>query len=161
MANDTYTIQLDGLEKLAKAFKTLPEGRIGILQDSPHGQKGTGKKTPTVGEVGAAHEFGAPARGLPMRSFLRIPLTENLNKYVKKDGLINKADLEEVVKKGSAIPWLKKVMVSAENVVQDAFDSKGFGKWKPWKNPNYENNTGQILVDTQQLRDSITSEVQE
>lgn len=42
--------------------------RVGVLDPSaPHGAS-------TVGEVAAATEFGAPARNVPMQSFVRAPI---------------------------------------------------------------------------------------
>ena len=44
-----------------------------------------------------------------------------------------------------------------ESIVQDAFSTGGFGKWKPSRMENKQ--TKQTLVETQQLRNSITSDV--
>lgn len=145
---DAFTIELSGLDKLMKALKERPPMvKIGVL--------GGGENA----VVGAVHEFGSPARGIPQRSFLRIPLSENLNKELERSNLLDKETLDEVIKQGSMIPWLEKVAVAAEAVVDDAFETSGEGKWAPWKNPNYHNEGGLLLVDTGSLRDSITSEV--
>ena len=154
---DAYTMEIKGLEKLLKALKGKPPtARIGILT----GKASEDHDGSTNAEIGAAHEFGAPARGLPQRSFLRVPLAEKLNPELQKDGAFSKQQMESVLKEGTVLPWLKMVAIVAEKVVQDAFGSAGFGKWPAWS-PEYENNTGMILVDTTQLRDSITSEVKE
>lgn len=150
------TLTTKGLDKLIKALKIeeMPKARVGIL--GRNARSGTGG---TNAEVGAAHEFGAPARGLPIRSWLRIPLMDNLAKYLQKNGALDQRTLNEVIKSGTVTPWLKKIAIVAEVIIQDAFNSGGFGKWAPWKTPGYNNNAGQILVDTQQLRNSVTSEV--
>lgn len=109
-------------------------------------------------EVGAAHEFGSPARNLPIRSFLRQPLTDHLEEFLEKSGLFNKDAFKKVLKEQKIIPWLKKIGIVCEQVVAEAFNSGGFGKWAPWKG-DYQSSTGNILVDSTQLRDSITSEV--
>ncbi len=83
-----------------------------------------------------------------------------LNKELKNSGLSDKDTLKAVIASGTVIPWLEKVALSAEAVVLDAFDNSGPG-WAAWKNKNYENNTGMILTDTQQLRDSIGTRVKE
>lgn len=163
--SEDVSLNVAGLEKLLKALKPTrtPVARVGILGDktvrSLTDEKGGAM--PTNAEVGAAHEFGAPARGLAQRSFLRIPISENLQKYMEKSGALDKDVLSKVIKSGSVTPWLKKIAVLAEGIVADAFATEGFGKWASWKNSNYTNNANQILVDTQQLRNSITSEVKE
>ena len=68
-------------------------------------------------------------------------------------------ELLEVVKEGTMLPWLKKLAVIGEKIVLEAFATGGDGKWPKWKTKGYKNNTGQILVDTTQLRDSITSDI--
>jgi phage gpG-like protein len=117
------------------------------------------QKTLTNAEVGAAHEFGTST--VHKRSFLIEPIRARLDSEMEKSGAFKPEVLAQVLKQGSVIPWVKKVASLAEGIVLDAFATGGFGKWKAWKNPNYTNNTGQLLVDTKQLRDSITSEVKE
>lgn len=162
--SETFVIKTEGLDKLLKALKgKLPVARIGVLggnnvRNQSVNTKGT---TPTNAEVGTAHEYGAPGRGLPQRSFLRVPLTEHLNKYLQNSGALDKDTLALVIKEGTFVPWLRKVAIVAESVVSDAFDTGGFGKWPAWSDANYSNNSGQLLVDTKQLRESITSEVKE
>lgn len=160
MKEDESTINLEGLDKLIKALKVkAPVIRVGILSGSSQ-RSSTAANTPTNAEIGAAHEFGAPARGLPERSFLRMPLSRFLVKRMEAAGALDRETLKAIIKQGSLTPWLKKVAVLAEAVVQDAFDSGGFGEWPQWKK-GYTSKTGTLLVDTGQLRDSITSEVKE
>lgn len=145
-----FSIELRGLDQLIKALKAKPPTvRIGVLGG---GENAT---------VGAVHEFGAPARNIPQRSFLRVPLADHLNKELENSGLLNKEVLNDVIKKGSMTPWMKQVAVVAQGIVDDAFETSGDGKWPKWKDPNYTNQGGMLLVDTGSLRDSITTEVTE
>jgi phage gpG-like protein len=73
--------------------------------------------------------------------------------------LLNETVLKDVLKQGSVVPWLEKVAICAEACVADAFETEGDGQWLPWLSPSYENNSGQLLDDTGQLKRSITSEV--
>lgn len=170
---------LDGLLKAIQSSKA--RGRIGILGEKSlrdgHGAelKGKGtkgvqanaKKAPklssqdfenvTNAAIGAAHEFGTSK--LPQRSFLRVPLADNLAKQVVDAGLLDRDVVMDVIKKKTVVPWLKKVMIVAEGIVLGAFDSGGYGKWKPSIMTGKKNK--QTLVETQQLRNSITSEVKE
>lgn len=152
------TLNVTGLDKLLRALRSKPPvSRVGVL-GSDSARKGKGHQ-PTNAEIGAAHEYGAPARGLPQRSFLRVPIAERLQKEMESSGAFTPDVLSEVIRSGSVLAWMKKVAVLAEGIVSGAFDSAGYGKWAPWAVPGYKNNAGQILVDTKQLRDSITSEV--
>lgn len=159
--SESVTLNVKGLDQLMKALKAKPPTtHVGILgggkaNRSSDGGKG---KTPTNAEIGAAHEFGAPSRGLPIRSFLRAPIADRLQKEMEKSGALNKDVLADVLKQGTVVPWMQVIAILAEGIVAEAFDTGGFGKWKAHA-PGYTNNTGDILVDTKQLRDSITSEV--
>lgn len=152
--SDDVTLKVDGLDKLLKALKSKPPvARVGIL-GSKNARSGKENSNATVG---AAHEFGTSK--LPMRSFLRVPLTDNLQKYMEKSGLLDKEAMELVIKQGSLVPWIKKVAIIGESIVLDAFSSGGFGKWKP---SNMDKKLVKMtLVETQQLRNAITSEVKE
>ncbi len=153
MSDEDTTIHIKGLENIIKALKgKLPVCKVGIF-GSKNARSG-GKSNATIG---AAHEYGTSS--LPVRSFLRVPLSENLDKYLEKSGAFDKDVLEQVLKTASIKPWLEEAGVIAENVVQDAFATGGFGKWPAWKQ-GYSNNTGDILIDTTQLRNSISHEVE-
>lgn len=151
--SDSFEYKDYGLKNLIKALgKEEISGRIGILGDS---QGRDGEKTNA--EIGLKHEYGD--NETPQRSFLRLPLIENLQLYLNSAGAFEKDTIKAVLKTGSASTWLKKVMATAERVVADGFDTGGFGKWKP-SNMKYKKNH-QTLVETQQLRNSIISEVED
>jgi hypothetical protein len=114
----------------------------------------------TNAAIGLKHEFGDPTTGLPQRSWLRIPLTDELGKEVKRSGVFDKDSLREVVKTGMLTPWVKRLGLVAYRIVLEGFHSNGYGKWAPWRK-GYTSQTGEILVDTQQLRDSVTWELKE
>lgn len=153
-------IDTSGLDQLEKAFRDQMNRpmkiRIGIMGDHS-AREGGG---PTNAEIGAAHEFGAPARNLKQRSFLRVPLMDNLHREIDKAGLFTKTAQNEVVKTGTIKPWLEKVQNVAMAIVKGAFMTGGYGKWPAWKG-NYKSLTGEILVNTTQLRDAITAEIVE
>lgn len=149
-------IDLEEFDKFVKAVKASnpPYAKIGIL-GAKGARRGGG---PTNAEIGAAHEYGAPEKGLPVRSFLRMPLTDQLPKELDSSDIFGDDELSEVVKTGSLLPWLKRVAVLAEGIVKKSFTNNGWGRWAPWKN-GYTSATGQILKDTTQLEGSITHEV--
>lgn len=69
------TVQDKGAEALLKRLKSKASVRIGILSDEAKSTTGSGTAM-TLLEVAAIHEFGAPAAGIPMRSFLRATIDE-------------------------------------------------------------------------------------
>lgn len=149
------TVKLDTkkMDALLRALgKNMPSVQVGILGEEPRAEGGKA----TNAFIGACHEFGT-AR-LPMRSFLRVPITDHLQKKMQNAGY--KRVFSEIAEGESLVPLAKKIGVMAEAIVLEGFATGGYGKWKSHA-PGYENNTGNILVDTTQLRDSITSEVKE
>lgn len=148
------SIKLDGLNQLLKALKVKPAtARIGILGGKSV-RSGGGS---TNAEVGAAHEFGTEV--LPQRSFLRVPISEHLQKEMEKAGALKPEAIQQILNERSLVPWLKKIAVLAEGIVAKAFDSGGYSKWPPSDMTHKLNK--QTLVETQQLRNSISSEVRE
>jgi hypothetical protein len=109
-------------------------------------------------EIGAIHEYGDATH--PVRSFLRVPLATRLQKELEESNAFSPDAFSEVLRTGSSISWLKKLAIVAEKVVIEAFYTGGYGKWPKWAG-NYTSNTGMILQDTTQLRQSISSRVVE
>lgn len=148
-------LKIDGLEKLLKAFKAdkIPKARIGILGAGARSGGG-----PSNAEIGVFHEFGT--RHMPVRSFLRFPLIAMMQKYIERSGLFDRLAMREVIDHASLLSWTKKLAIVAESVVLDGFDTGGFGMW-PALAPStlQEKKVSQILVESQQLRSSIISEV--
>lgn len=151
--SDDVQVQTKGLDQFIKAFKgKLPTVRVGILGSNNSRNDGSNAA------IGAIHEFGDSTH--PMRSFLRVPIAENLDKYLDSHQAFDEDNIKKIVRDGKITVWMEQIGVVAEMVVADAFTSGGFGKWAPWKN-GYTSKTGNILVDTTQLRGSITSEVKD
>ena len=153
------TKKLDVLAKLLK--KNSSSLKVGIFGSKAHVKKGNSKSTLTNAELGAIHEYGSISRGIPQRSFLRVPISDHLGKELESAGAISPDTLNKIISEKNMSAWLKKIAVLAEGIVLEAFNSGGYGKWPKWKNPHYENNAGMLLVDSNQLRNSITSEVKE
>ena len=156
-------INLKGLENLTKALKMKnpPVIQVGVIggkaRKKPEG-KTSPKTVPTNAEIGAVHEYGSPAKNIPARSWLRMPLKVKLQGQLEKDGLFDEKALNEVIRTGSIVPWLEKVKVAALATIKEGFASGGWGKWPSWKK-GYTNQTGLKLVDTRQLRDSVDARI--
>lgn len=155
MSDETIELNTKNLESLIKALKAegrqMPTARVGILGDKTTRAKGE----KTNAEIGAKHEYGLD--GLPVRSFLRMPIAEKLQNYLEKSGAFDDRTMTKVAKEGSVKAWVEKIGLSGVAVVLDAFATGGFGLWKP-SNMNRKK-VKQTLVETQQLRNSITSDV--
>jgi hypothetical protein len=150
---DTVELKTKGLDQFIKSLKgKLPTVRVGILGSHDARRGGVNGNA----EIGAKHEFGGD--GMPIRSFLRVPISENIGSYLENYGAFDEDNLKKVINEGKLSVWMKQIGIVAEKIVGDAFSNGGFGKWPGWKG-NYKSNTGLILVDTTQLRNSITSEV--
>lgn len=157
-SEDETTLVTKGLDALITALKVEPpRARVGILGDKTLRKNATKGAAANNATIGAAHEFGTSK--LPQRSFLRVPITDNLAKKMESSGALDKDVLAEVIREKSLLSWMKKVAVLAEGIVLEAFDTGGFGKWKP--SDMTKKKLQQTLVETQQLRNSITSEVKE
>lgn len=147
-------LETKGLDQLLKLLKAKPPvARVGILGEKAAWSSGGLSNA----AIGAAHEFGTSK--LPQRSFLRIPISDNLQKAMEEAGAFDENTAKEVLAAGTVVPWLKKIAIIAEGIVADAFSTGGFGKWKPSDMRRKEN--AQTLVESQQLRSSIASEVKE
>lgn len=164
--DEINTKALDALNKTLKDSKVIV--RVGILggknvrNNATYNQEKSkykiNKKSPaniSNAEIGAAHEFGTT--NLPVRSFLRMPIAEQFPKELTKAGIFNDKDIQEVIKNSSFRQFANKIGVLAVRTVLMAFDSAGFGKWKE-SNMHYKK-VKQTLVETHQLRDSITFDV--
>lgn len=139
-------LNLDGINDLLKKFANMPDVKIGILNDK--------KRSDGMGnaELGLIHEMGLGSN--PQRSFLRMPLNTKMPEMIKN----NLEFLEEKMVEEGVEAVAETLGRMGVEVVQSAFDSDGFGHWEK-HSPGYENNTGNVLVDTTQLRRSIESEV--
>ena len=68
---------IDGFKKFQESLNKKPVVKVGIL-----GKSKQRKGVSTNYEIGLKHEFGKD--GMPVRSFLRMPLNMYLNKYFGK-----------------------------------------------------------------------------
>lgn len=159
--DDDTTIDVRGLENLIKALKvrTPPVARVGILGANaaaphPSGEK-FGDKTPTNAQVGAWHEYGTTK--LPVRSFLRLPLSALLPSRLEEAGAFDKEALDQVLAEGSLEPWVAKLAVIGEAIVIEGFQTGGYGTWV--RSDMSRKKVKMTLVETGQLRNSITSDV--
>lgn len=110
----------------------------------------------TNAEIGFIHENGSQALRIPRRSFLEMPLNLKIPDYYAKLG----PQLMRAINDGNIRKMYVDLGIKGEQIVQQAFASRGFGQWAP--NAPYtiqKKKSSQPLIDTAQLRKSISSDV--
>ena len=114
---------------------------------------------------------------LPTRSFLRMPLLSSEGKASIRKEVLSKDYIKESIgndRELNKLAWSKDnnslmdaigfaIGLAAYDRVMEAFDTEGFGNWKPStpqsKKKRKNNPAEHTLIDTGQLRGSITYEV--
>lgn len=154
-------VKLD-VSKMKTLLKFLQGGmpgiKVGIM-----GQKNARKgDIPSNAEIGFTNEFGKMTGHpkIPARSFIRVPLNSHFyDKLVSKKSL-TKDEFEKAVQSGQADQFAKKVGIVAEETIQEAFATRGWGKWAPNKPSTIKRKgSDSPLIDTGELRRSISSEL--
>lgn len=149
-------------KKLLNCIKALKEGfpgvKVGILGDNIARQDGELNNA----EIGFTNEFGKMTGypKIPARSFIRMPLQTKLNDKIKEKKSLSGEELEKAMAEGKLEEFARKVGIVAEEVIQEAFSTNGFGQWAPNAPMTVElKGSSSPLIDTGQLRRSISSKV--
>ena len=169
--SSSVSMDLTGLNNLLAGIDEKLLVKVGILGNKAHakhrqdagelkksgGHKvGTQASELTNADIGLRHEKGVKAERLPRRSWLVEPLQDHLPDYFKKLG--EKA-IEQIVKT-RAVQAYKELGIICEQIIQKGFETGGYGKWQGLSRMTIAlKGSSQILVDTGQLRKSVTSEV--
>lgn len=150
-------VDISKMKALAKALGDSFEIRVGILGNKAARKNGDGGLNNA--ELGFIQEFGSVKKKIPARSFLGMPLNLYLVDYLKSKKGFGDKEIKKAVKNGSLLELAKKVGIVAEQVVQDAFETRGFGNWaKNRPSTIRRKGSDSPLIDTGELRRSITSE---
>lgn len=108
-------------------------------------------------EIAAKNEFGV---GVPKRSMLRMPLHLHGDKVLKDAQADATAQMKDVAKnpRRTAKKMLDRLGIAGENLVQEAFNTRGFGNWKPNAPVTIAlKGSDAPLIDTAQLRHAVDS----
>lgn len=150
-----FRMDLTKLTALTKELSQNMVAKVGILGDkNKRDEPGL-----TNVEIGARHEFGVISENLPRRSFLMSPLGT-----LRKDELLK--GLTAIVNnnighEGRIMVIFKQLGLLGERIVRKAFDTGGYGTWKPLTAYTIaKKGSSTILVDSAQLKRSITSKVE-
>jgi len=147
-------LDISGFNEIETLFKKGFLSKVGILGDKDARPDGSPEGN---AEIGLKQEFGSISENIPPRSFLRMPVIDKKSDFAKYMS-------SSKVKKLVAEKKIKQIFVDlgliAEKIIQEAFETRGFGKWKPNAPMTIRlKGSDSPLIDTGQLRRSITSTV--
>lgn len=159
MAENDVRLEFKKLQNLINFIRNdMPAVKVGILGESAKRTQGGINNA----EIGFVNEFGKMTGHpkIPARSFLRMPLSMHFMDKVKEKKSLSSKEFEKAITNGKADDFARKVGLVAEEVIQEAFSTNGYGNWKP--NAPYtveKKGSSSPLIDTGQLRRSITSRI--
>lgn len=148
------------LSRIAKLLSTnqLPKVKVGVLASTAQ----RAQDVQNNAQIGFTNEFGKLTGypKIPERSFIRMPLNLHFNNRLKQKKSLAGKEFEKALKSGKIEDFARKVGLVAEEVIQEAFETRGWGKW-PKNAPLTVELKGSDapLIDTGQLRRAITSKV--
>ena len=171
------TLTLDEFKRLKADLHSARSARVrvGVLGNrADRFDEDWNKEKLNNPSLGLVHEFGSKTKNIPARSFLRMPLMTRLPKRLDQ---IGRAFWRAMILKTGVHTALKALGVEGETVVQEAFETGGFGTWPAWSKRyaawrrrhelrlRAKGSTGPItggglLILSHQLRRSITSRVE-
>ena len=151
----TVTLNLKPLQALRKELKRADRRSVQVGIFKEHNARADGDITNS--EVAFKNELGSRAENIPTRSFIRMPIGAKLPEELR-----NNADFifKPLMEEGNVEQVLERVGFQAEAVIQDAFDTQGFGTWPPNSTMTAEiKGKNTPLIDTTQLRRAVSSRV--
>lgn len=156
MAKQTrINFNLDGLTHLQNQLGRGYYARVGVLGSKA--VRGADSSVDGNADIGLIHEYGSQTANIPERSFLRVPLALKRDEIKK---VFDTAVVKEAMEAGDIRRVFGLLGVRAEQIVQEAFSTGGFGHWTPLKEDTVKRKgSSAILMDTGQLRRAITSDV--
>ena len=174
------------LEKVIKQMDEKYSIRVGLL--GANGAKKVEDTDLDMAALGAVHEFGATIQHkdsttiIPTRSFLRMPLLSSKGKQEVIKEVVKTLNIDSALKTDKNTPTEFQGVYEREIIntispktlataigakayerVMKAFETDGFGNWEPTKPESRKQRKGSpdnpTLVDTGDMRDSITFEI--
>lgn len=143
--------------------KGTPPVKIGVIGDKAAAQRqgGDPKQPLTNALLAFVHEFGRKsAPKIPARSFIKMPLELHLAEFIESKKSLTRQAMERAIAAGKGEDFSRKIAMVAEECIQTAFRTRGWGEWKPDAPATIAaKGSDAPLIDTGELRRSITSEV--
>ncbi len=152
MKQTKITMNLDGLDDLVGEMGNDYVTRVGVLA-------GKNNRDGDIGNADLAliHIMGSLSNNIPPRDFLKMPLELKKKELLK---VLSSGSAKEALENGEYRKVFEILGLKAEEIVQDAFSSGGFGQW-PALNPSTVRAKGSSrpLIDTAELRRAQSSDV--
>ena len=105
----------------------------------------------TVFQIGMIHEFGVPEKNIPRRSFIRVPIENNIKEITKLIENNHRLVSENAM---SAKVALDRIGIKAQNTIKESFRKND---WKPNSRATIKRKgSSRPLIDTGQLVGSIS-----
>ena len=146
-------LDMSGFKELKNKLDTKKKVRVGILgADNSRDGEPFGNA-----EIGLVQEMGSTTKNIPPRSFIRMPLEKNAKQLAS---VFNTNIIRNAIENGDIDTALELLGIKAEAIIQEAFETQGFGQWAA-NAPSTASQKGSSspLIDTGELRKSISSEV--
>jgi phage gpG-like protein len=154
----TVDFKIDGLLRFQKSIGELKGSQIhvGVLGSKAGARADESGKTNA--EIGAEHEYGVKTRwpNIPRRSFLEMPMVLKFGKFLQAQAV----SLLEIMNASGAQGFLRGTAIIAEQTIDKAFETGGFGNWKPNSPVTIAmKKSAKPLIDLGFLRASIASRI--
>jgi phage gpG-like protein len=150
---NSVKMNLDVFEGMVQRLRSY-ETRVGVLGAKTERPDGDGM---TNAEIGLIHLFGSNEANIPPRDWLIAPIVENQRELVNS---LSANSVQQAFKRGDYKGVMALIGIKAEELVQRAFETSGFGKWAPNSPVTIaRKGSSKPLIDTSQLRRSVSSDV--
>ena len=155
-ANNSIEGDFSQLEEMLRQLEADYYTDVGVLGDGAAELRGE----LTTAQIGAVHEFGSADGRIPRRSFIVEPIELGQDQIEQAVAPLIERNLAE----GRVLRIYEQLGIAAEAVIQEAFETRGNGRWAPLSENYTRRPSGQPvspadppLQDTGILRQSITS----
>lgn len=156
MKQTKISFNLDGLEDMKKEIGDTWRARVGIL--GSHAARTDPDSGLNNAELGVIQMFGSITNNIPPRDFLLMPIKQNSQEITRA---MATPSARAAFERKDYKRLFQLLGAKAEEIVQLAFESGGFGKWPPLKPATIaRKGSSAILIDTGQLRRAISSDVE-
>lgn len=148
-------LNLSGLDNLKKNLSKNWFAKVGYLGEKAGRDGDSSINNPTLAVI---MEFGSITNNIPPRSTLRMPIQTHSREIIQ---FLNSNVIKRLFEKGDIKGVFTALGVFVENIVQQAYETRGFGQWAANKAATIRRKGSSApLIDTGQLRRAVTSEAQ-
>ena len=166
MKQTKISFNLDGLEDISRKVGSM-RTRVGVigskaaqshlLDSKGVGNPRGGKSYINNATLALIQIFGSLTRNIPARDFLLMPIMKKRRELIQS---LQTGSMRDAFMKGDYKKMMELLGVKAEEIVQQAFETSGFGSWAPNKPATIAaKGSSAPLINTAQLRKSVSSDV--